>query len=372
MWHEYRGNIHLHTTHSDGTGTFDEVIEAAQAAGLDFIYATDHNVLVRGQEEGYRRGVLTLVGQEVHDVHRVPQRNHLLCLGVRQDVSHLAPSPQSLIDGVGRQDGLSFLAHPVEEYTALMPQHYSWEDWGVSGYTGVEIWNYMCGFRGFITSRLRALLVALFPHRFTVGPVAAMLRKWDELTQSRAVVAIGGTDAHAWRFRMGPLERCFLPYLHCLRALNTHILVERPFLGADRELDASAEPVQHDHRLLLSALQAGHCWVGYDLVASSRGFRFQAWQLPDGELPPVNGAAHAIMGDTLEAPILGQSTCFRVRTPRPAEIRLLRNGRIVARQMGRELFHRDPAPGVYRVEVWLERWGKPRGWIFSNPIYVRR
>ena len=67
---EYHGNIHMHTTHSDGFGSFEELIDGAVKGGLDFVYVTDHNVLVREQEEGYRRGVLTLVGQEVHDTQR--------------------------------------------------------------------------------------------------------------------------------------------------------------------------------------------------------------------------------------------------------------------------------------------------------------
>ena len=32
----------------------------------------------------------------------------------------------------------------------------------------------------------------------------------------------------------------------------------------------------------------------------------------------------------------------------------------------------DVAPsGVYRVEGWLECGGEERGWIYSNPIYIR-
>ena len=36
MYHEYFGNIHMHTTHSDGTGTVDDIVAAAQTAGLDY------------------------------------------------------------------------------------------------------------------------------------------------------------------------------------------------------------------------------------------------------------------------------------------------------------------------------------------------
>ena len=57
-WHEYWGNIHMHTVHSDGTGTFDDLRAAAKDTGLHFIIATDHNVLVAFTE--YKRNVIRL------------------------------------------------------------------------------------------------------------------------------------------------------------------------------------------------------------------------------------------------------------------------------------------------------------------------
>ena len=279
--HEYYGNIHMHTTHSDGTGTFEDIIDAATVVGLDFVYVTDHNVLVRQKEEGYRRGVLTMVGQEVHDEDRQPPGNHLLCLGVEHDVSAHAKQPQALIDAVSAQNGLSFLAHPIEEYTDYVPQHFSWENWEVGGYTGVEVWNYMSGFRGFATSKTRALAVGFLPNWHMAGPVPAMLKKWDELALDRRVVAIGGTDVHAWSYRIGLIRRCFLPYLHCVQALNTHILLDTPLSGVLEDISMDDDRVQRDHRLVLDALQAGHCWVGYDLAGATRGFRFSAWQVAE-------------------------------------------------------------------------------------------
>jgi hypothetical protein len=38
-----RGDLHLHTTHSDGQWTVEDVVRSARARGLDFIAATDHN-----------------------------------------------------------------------------------------------------------------------------------------------------------------------------------------------------------------------------------------------------------------------------------------------------------------------------------------
>ncbi|MEU4669549.1 CehA/McbA family metallohydrolase [Amycolatopsis sp. NPDC023774] len=39
----YRGDCHLHTVHSDGKRTPDQLVADARAAGLDFIVSTDHN-----------------------------------------------------------------------------------------------------------------------------------------------------------------------------------------------------------------------------------------------------------------------------------------------------------------------------------------
>jgi len=45
--HEYVGNVHMHTTYSDGTGTFDDLVAAAHHAHLDFIYVRGvHNEIL--------------------------------------------------------------------------------------------------------------------------------------------------------------------------------------------------------------------------------------------------------------------------------------------------------------------------------------
>ncbi len=371
MFYEYTGNLHIHTTYSDGTGTFNDVVDAAVRAGVDFVFVTDHNVLVREAEEGYRRGVLTLGGQEVHDDDRLPQRDHLLCLGVTSDLAGQAVDPQRLIDAANKQGALSFLAHPHEVVTVLAPDHWSWESWHVTGYTGVELWNYMSSFRGFTTSRIRSLLLGFVPHWFLRGPVPDTIRKWDELSQQRPVVAIGGTDVHGWTYGMGPLRRIFLPYSHCARALNTHILSTRPLLGATHNGSGPEEAARHDRALVLAALCAGHCWVGYDLAGATQGFRFAAWQLPFGRQPQPEQPPDAIMGDTLDTPVSGCTTYFRIEAPASAELRIFRNGELMTRRVGQQLEFASCEPGVYRVELKRRRWGRPRSWVFSNPIYVR-
>ncbi len=167
------------------------------------------------------------------------------------------------------------------------------------------------------------------------------------LSEGKRIAAIGGADAHGSTYSLGPLRRVVFPYEHLFRCVNTHILTERPF---NRLLE-------HDRPLVYSALRAGRTWVGYDLPASTAGFRFHA----------RSGANHALMGGEL---VRTGAVIFEVQTPHSADIRLMFNGRVVARARGKHLKHTTAEPGVYRVEVYRSyRLGR-RGWIFSSPIYV--
>jgi len=55
------------------------------------------------------------------------------------------------------------------------------------------------------------------------------------------------------------------------------------------------------------------------------------------------------------------------RTPQAAQIRLLRDGQVVAVAESSELSHSIELPGVYRVEASLDA----KAWIYSNPVYLR-
>jgi hypothetical protein len=348
--YEYVGNPHVHTLYSDGETLHAEVAQAAAEAGLDFVVVTDHNVWVNGCERYYGR-VLLLVGEEVHDVRRQPQANHLLAYNAEAELAPLASDPQALIDEVNRRGGLCYLAHPYEYRSPISPdlEAIPWADWGVTGYTGLEIWNYMSEFKALLRGKLAALYYAFFPGRGIRGPFRATLRQWDQLlAQGQHVAAIGGADAHGSTYSLGPLRRVVFPYEHLFRCVNTHILTERPF---NRRLE-------HDRPLVYEALRAGHTWVGYDLMAPTTGFRFHARSLTN----------QAMMGDELKRT---GATKFEVQTPHSGDIRLLLNGRVVARARGRQLEYTTAEPGVYRVEVYRSyRLGR-RGWIFSSPVYVR-
>jgi hypothetical protein len=353
--HELVVNLHMHTTYSDGRSTHAEIARAAIKAGLDAVIVTDHNVWVDDLEDYYGEGdqrVLLMVGEEIHDQGREPQKSHLLVFGVHRELSSLAWDPQRLLDSVRQAHGLAFLAHPDDPAAPSVGEDdLSWADWNVTGYTGIELWNAMSEFKSLLKTKLHAIYYAFNSRRIARGPFEQTIKKWDQLlANGQRVVAIGGSDAHALPARMGPLHRNLFPYEFHFRAINTHLLVSEALSGQ----------AGHDSLLILDALNRGRAFIGYDLPASTHGFRFTA-QAFDSK---------AMMGDVID---IREGVTLQIRLPRPAECRLIRNGQVVHTWDHRETcMHITGDPGAYRVEVYVKYLGRRRGWIYSNPIYVRK
>ena len=154
-----------------------------------------------------------MVGEEIHDQARNPQKNHLLVFGAQRELATYAYDPQLLLDAVARAGGLAFIAHPVDPAASSVHEgDISWVDWNVRGFTGLELWNGFSEFKPRIKSMLHAIYYAYFPRRITRGPLPETLHRWDELLSAgKKVVAIGGSDAHSHRMHLGPLQRTIFP-----------------------------------------------------------------------------------------------------------------------------------------------------------------
>jgi hypothetical protein len=352
--HEIVVNLHMHTRYSDGSGTHKDIAHAAIQAGVDVVIVTDHNVLVQGVEGYYRlnrKGVLLLVGQEVHDQGRHPQKNHLLVFNASRDLATLADDPQTLINGVREAGGLSFIAHPRDpEAPAFNEADISWEDWTVQNFTGIELWNGLSELKTIVPTKLHGLFYAYFPQFIGYRPILETLNRWDELlSHGRPVVAIGGSDAHALHMSMGALRCVIFPYEFHFRTVNTHVFIPEPLMG----------DVETDKKMIYDALAAGKCFVAYDLPASTRGFTFKAKGLEQS----------AIMGE--EISVKGGVT-LHAHVPKQADIHLLKDGKkIGVWKNSYACTYSTAEPGVYRVEVYRNYLGRKRGWVYSNPIYVR-
>ena len=334
------GVIHCHSTYSDGMEDIPYICRAGRRAGIDYLLMTDHDTLAPIGEvgEGYRDGVLLLLGVEI-----TPRHNHYLAYGVSDLPGNDLP-PQEYIARVAAQGGFGFCAHPFEDGSAVLRQdEYSWLDWEASGFTGLEVWNYFSSWVTGCTSVPRALTGVVHWPLVARGPDTRTLRRWDDLGRHRAVVGIGGVDAHGIKARLGAVSLRLHPYRRSFRTVRTHLLPAAPLTG-----DLAA-----DRQAICYALRRGRCYIANWELGDPRPFRFGA----------VAGDRWLEMGEEIPA----QPVQFCARLGRGADLVLLRDGRPVAAGRGATLIAGADAPGVYRLEA--RRRG--RVWVLSNPIYLR-
>jgi hypothetical protein len=174
----YRGDLHLHTVHSDGSYTPEDLVAGVVDAGLDFFVSTDHSTttanLIWGKHA--RSDLLIVNGEEV-----TTRAGHFGALGLKPDQwidwrytpddDELAGSVQQVHD-VG---GIAVANHPFCPYKGC--------DWRFSYETmdAIEVWN---------------------------GPWSwedeAALQTWDRmLREGQYLPAVGASDAHDYEDEIG-------------------------------------------------------------------------------------------------------------------------------------------------------------------------
>ncbi len=318
---DYKGVIHVHSfLGGHSTGSFAEIISAAQANQLQFVIMTEHT------EKDFDTAAMTLQGMHA---------------GVL------------FINGneVSAPNGDRLLALPGEVSIAAYPEEF--KNWDTPGLDGVEVYNVFTNARRI--NPVVAFFDVLWSQRSYPELMFALylmrpdesLKKWDGALAQRRLTGVGGNDAHAnigvsLKDSSGKtlLGIQLDPYKTSFRLVRLHALIE-----ANKPLDATS---------LLDAVQAGHCFIGFDFLGDSSGFSFTAEQ--------------KIQGDEIT---LKPETRLRVQTPVPSRIVILKDGAVLVDESGissKELAITER--GVYRAEIYLPQLGN-QPWIISNPIYVR-
>jgi hypothetical protein len=345
--HDLSCVVHLHSVHSDGTGTVPEIARAARRSGVDVVLLTDHDTLAakRAGEEGWHGPVLVLVGEEVSP----PGRDHYLAFGIAEEIRHGGLSAADICRAVREAGGFGFAAHPWSRGSERFKRAGTGMPFGaLEAADGVELWSFVTDTAEQLRSVPAALRFVTAPSRTLEHPPQRNLREWQRLCANRRVPAIGGLDAHQFGKRVGPFVPLrLMSYARSFRQLRTHVLVERPLVG---ELEPDREQVY-------SALREGRCYIAVDALAPARGFRFWA-EGPEGELP---------MGAEAPAGRYGLHAVL----PAPARVRILRDGEELAARDAPALVVDVGEPGVYRAEALLRRHGRERTWVLSNPLYLR-
>lgn len=383
---DYRAILHAHASDSSHTGgNREELLAAAKRTGVRVIMLTDHvrkeRDFINDSWRGIRDGVLFIPGAESEGFLAYPIRSIKgLDWKTREDYV-------SLIKNGG---GNIFLSH-VEERL----------DWPTQTFDGLEIYNhhtdvkdeaeFTLRLRGSLTDpgRLAEIENALkrYPQEIFGAQqdyLAEIIAKWDRDTQSTRLTGVAANDCHhnQW-FKVsvkndesieigfigsGPTTRtvsadsaagvraltrgrkpgdlvAFLdldPYDRSLTYVTTHVLA--PALN-EAEIRA--------------ALRSGHAYVSHDWLCDPTGFAFTAER---------SGKTVGIQGDEVK---LADELRLRVTMPLTCRIKFFRNGKVEFEGRRLEFEKRPSAPGVYRIEAWLDLDGEQRPWIYSNPIYVR-
>ena len=252
----YRGDLHLHTVHSDDSHQPGDLAAAAHVAGLDFIVSTDHNTRAANRVWAACRtdGLLVIAGEEVTTRH-----GHWLAVGLPP--SGWVDWRYAPRDGVfGRYaaqvrlgGGLVVAAHPAVPLPGS-----AWE-FGYRDVDALEVWNGVWNLDDEIS-----------------------LRIWHRLLrEGRRIAAVGGSDSHA------PHQRVGLPQtvVHAAE-LSTPALID----GLRRGRSYLAESAAMTLELTAS------CPVGDDTLAAGPG---ETLVVPPGTPATVSAAVAGAPGTSL-------------------------------------------------------------------------
>lgn len=109
----FKGNLHMHTTLSDGRLSPEEALNSYRAKGYDFVALTDH---WRPHESADFMGMTVLSGVELDTWADEDQVVHIVGVGFDADKLDLSCrdfGAQALVDRIRAANGAAILAHPA-------------------------------------------------------------------------------------------------------------------------------------------------------------------------------------------------------------------------------------------------------------------
>ncbi len=349
MPYDYRGAIHVHSTHSDGTGSVEQIMEAANEAGLDFVVLSDHNTL-RAAAEGQERwheSALLIAAAEISG-ERAP--NHYLAFGLPADAPLAdlrGKAPQEVIDAVNRLGGFGVIAHPDHTGTERFGiPSYAWKDWSVKGYAGMGVWDLMTDWQEVVEDWTGGQEVYDEFTRHLRGPKESTLKRWDEMNgSSLAVIGFGEIDNHAATRTYEGRELVVFPYAAAFKTITNHVVLDKPLPKDAAQAKAA----------ILGALRTGRFYIAFEAFDDAADFQFEA---SDGDQTVGMGGE-----------LLPTEDCeMYIQVPSPCIVKFLCDGEVLwEEEMEGDRLVEIEQPGTYRIEAYRDG----MLWILSNPIRVK-
>lgn len=176
----FKGDLHAHTNHSDGSWSLKELAESARTYGLDFIALTDHNTISGLAEIAEASGddLLIIPGIEVTTFN-----GHALSLGTDRWIDWRIGQDERTINSIAAQvraeGGVFVVVHPDAPRDEICTGcRWVYPDFDLSLANAVQVWG------GSHWNN---------PEEHNPG----CLRLWkDWLNKGYSLSALGGTDTH--------------------------------------------------------------------------------------------------------------------------------------------------------------------------------
>lgn len=335
----YRGDLHCHTTYSDGDSGVAEVIARAEAAGLDFLAITDHDTSMEGYpshwlDPAFRSEYLILL----YGIEWTSAKGHgnvfassPFAYGTLWKANRDCDA-EAAVEAAHRQGAFFSINHPK----GLVG---SWQYDGLCGADFIEVWN-----APFYLPRKNRLVIEDF---------------WQEkLCEGTRIPALGGSDNH----QLKGFQRNINPHGHP----TTWVFAEEPspagILGGMKAGRVTISAGPETGRLELAADTDGdgifEKMTGDPVQTGKRVALMIRFIRPEGEKPFKSW-------ETYDAVIYKNGRPFLKTALRPA-----RKSWVTVTDVPKK-------PGFYRAELY----GTPRGapaakalmgetLAVTNPIYI--
>lgn len=345
---EYKGIIHAHTNlggHS--TATFDELIDGASKANLDFVVMTEHTAENFDSSaktlNGIYKNVLFIGG---HEADTISGDRFLLIPGSAEAFQDARLETSVFLEKYQTQGKIALVTYPEK-----------FKSWNAN-FDGIEVFSLHTN------AKTNIPFYAVFDFLWSFSSYPEMtfarffkrpndnLRKFDEISQQRKITLFAGTDAHSnigfhlfgddagnklINLKIDRYETVF-------RLARAHILIER-----NKQLN---------QQTVIEAVKKGNLFIGFDVFGDTSGFSFIA----------ENGVETKIQGDEIP---LGNGVKLKINSPQTARFVIFKNGEKIFEDTEKnEIIYEAKEKGVYRTEVYLDDLSE-MPWVISNPIYVR-
>ena len=361
-YYDYSGVLNIHSTKSIGSGSYQEIVLAAQKTGLDFIFINDLNDTdVDKSHEKYYDHLLVFIDAEFSYLDsRVlfySKDDYKNFTSIGQGQARIADRLSEKRKGNTR-DGLMVLAHPFKK-------GHEWQGALPNGFDGIEVLNLKSVWQSVWNENKFSFLWSMLIYPF--NPELALLRMfpfpekefalWDQLNKKQKTLGFAGADAEAKLKYPKNLE---VPsYETMFNIVRTHVLLSSELTG-DFKGDANK---------IKNALRDGHFYFSLDKMANPVGFN----ALVSG----ANGQ-NSMMGEQVSwSDSLNLEISFTQKPLYPIDVMIFKDGEKILSSNSLNTSYALLDKGVYRVVVRIiPTFPLPDGkkwvpWIITNPFYVR-